>query len=239
MRLVEWFSLVCRLVSFAAEILVNPISDNAAKPGAEFRRLAQMSEMFAAMFRTMPHNHGRKLYAASAASIVLGVGVWTALLVGGVVVFSRRMEREVKRIRIDSNTTDEAYAKVLAAEGRSVRLPKYFESQTRFLGLPLFAVAWGGSNADRNRSRRVVAWFAVGDIAISPFVAVGGVAVGPIAIGGLTVGVLSLRLFWGVAFGVMSVSSLEFGWWAVGCGAAGVKRGVGFAATAPGSAVGM
>jgi len=180
-----------------------------------------------------------KLYAASPASIVLGVSAWTALLVGIIIVLGLRMEREVKRIRIETNTTDEAYAKALAAEGKSLRLPKYFESRTRFLGLPLFAIGWGGSNADRKRSRTVFAWFAVGDIAFSPFLAVGGVAVGPIAIGALTFGVLSLSVFWGVAVGVLAVGSLALGWWALGCAAAAVKCAVGFAAMARDYAFGI
>jgi RNA polymerase sigma factor (sigma-70 family) len=180
-----------------------------------------------------------KLYPASATIIVLGVSAWTALLVGGIIVLCRRMDREVKQIRIETNTTDEAYAKVLAAKGKSLRLPKHFESRTRFLGLPLFAAGWGGTKADRNRSRTVFAWFAFGDIAISPFLAVGGVAVGPIAIGAVTLGVLSLSVFWGVAVGVLAVGSLAFGWWALGCAAAGVKCAVGFAALARDYAVGI
>jgi hypothetical protein len=96
----------------------------------------------------------------------------------------------------------------------------------------------GVSRALGKRSRTVFAWFAVGDIAISPFVAVGGVAVGPIAIGAITAGVLSLSVFWGVAVGVLAVGSLAFGWWALGCAAAGVKCAVGFAAVARDYALG-
>jgi RNA polymerase sigma factor (sigma-70 family) len=180
-----------------------------------------------------------KLYTASTALIVLGVSTWTALLVGGIIVFCLRMDREVRRIRIETNTTDEAHAKVLAAEGKSLRLPKYFESRARFLGLPLFAIVWGGSGADRNRSRTVFAWCAIGDIAVSPFLAIGGVAVGPIAIGGITVGVLSLSVFWGIAAGVLAVGSLAFGWWALGCAAVAMKCAVGFAALARDYAVGI
>ena len=109
----------------------------------------------------------------------------------------------------------------------------------RFLGLPLFAIAWGGNNSDRYRPRTVYGWLAVGDIAVSPFLAFGGVAVAPIAVGGITVGVLSLSVFWGVAVGVLAVGSLAFGWWALGCAAAGVKCAVGFAAVARDYAVGI
>ncbi|HAB17461.1 MAG TPA: hypothetical protein DCE44_13545, partial [Verrucomicrobiales bacterium] len=48
-----------------------------------------------------------KLYTASAASLVLGVLVWTAALVGGVMFMCRRMERDVKRIRLATSTAEE------------------------------------------------------------------------------------------------------------------------------------
>ena len=181
-----------------------------------------------------------KLYIASAASLVLGVTAWTAVLVGGILLMCQRMDKEVRRIRIETATTDEAYAKVLAAQGRrALALPKYFESKTRFLGLPLFAIAWGGTNSDQYRARKLYAWVAIGDIAISPFVAIGGIAVAPIAIGAITIGVLSLSVFWGVAVGVLSVGSLAFGWWALACAAAAVKCAVGFAAVARDYAFGI
>ncbi len=179
-----------------------------------------------------------KLYNPTAASLVVGVSAWTAALVGGILLVCRRLDREVSHVRVATGTTDEDHAKTLAAQGRSLGLPKYFESKSRFLGLPLFAIAWGGINSD-HRARNVCAWLAIGDVAISPLLAIGGVAVGPIAIGAITVGVLSLSVFWGVAAGVLSVGSLAFGWWALGCVAAGVKCAVGFAAVARDYAVGM
>jgi RNA polymerase sigma factor (sigma-70 family) len=177
--------------------------------------------------------------SASAAWIVLGVCTWAAVLVAGIILVCQRLSREVGRIRIETGTTDDAYAKVLAAEGKQLQLPKYFESKMRFLGLPLFAIAWGGSSSDRYRPRKVCAWLAVGDIAISPFLAVGGFAFGPVAIGAVTVGVLSLSVFWGVAIGVFAVGTLALGWWALGCAAAGVKCAAGLAALARDYAVGI
>jgi hypothetical protein len=118
-------------------------------------------------------------------------------LVVGIILLSQRLDGEVRRIRIETNTTDDAHGEVLAVQGKQLQLPKYYESKTRLLGLPLFAIAWGGTSSDRYRPHRVCAWVAVGDIAISPFLAAGGFAVGPIAIGAITVGVLSLSVFWG------------------------------------------
>jgi len=105
------------------------------------------------------------------------------------------------------------------------------------LGLPVFAIAWGGQSGDR--PRRVCGWIAIGDIAISPFLAFGGIPVAPIAIGAITVGVLSPSVFWGLAVGVLAVGSLAFGWWALGCAAVGVNCAVGFAAVARDYAVGI
>jgi RNA polymerase sigma factor (sigma-70 family) len=176
-----------------------------------------------------------KLYVASAVGVLAGVSLWTAALVGGIIAVCRRMDRDVKRIRLETNTTDDA----LSAQGKQFSLPKYFESKLRLLGLPLFAMAWGGVNSDQYRPRTVCAWIAVGDVALSPFLAFGGFAVAPIALGAITVGVLSLSIFWGVAFGVLAVGSVAFGWWALGCAAAAVKCAVGFAAVARDYAVGI
>jgi RNA polymerase sigma factor (sigma-70 family) len=178
-----------------------------------------------------------KLYSPTAGSILLGVSAWTVALVGGIMLLCRLMNRAVERIRIETDTTDETYAKVLAAQGRSLKLPKYFESKIRLLGLPLFAIAWGDQSG--YRPRKVCAWIAVGDIAVSPFLAFGGFAFAPVAVGAVTVGVLSLSVSWGVAVGVLAVGSLAFGWWALGCAAAGVKCAVGFAAVARDYAVGI
>src|SRR4030095_3393406 len=120
-----------------------------------------------------------KLYTPSSAGVLVGVTAWIALLLGGIFFVCHRMSRGVRRIRIETNTTDEVYAKVLAAQGKSLRLPRYFESSLRCLGLPLFAMAWGGSESDSYRPRTVYGWLAVGDIAVSPFLAFGGVAVAP------------------------------------------------------------
>ena len=53
-----------------------------------------------------------KLYTASAAGIVLGVSIWTAALVGVIMLLCQRMDHAVRRIRIETNTTDETHAQV-------------------------------------------------------------------------------------------------------------------------------
>lgn len=180
-----------------------------------------------------------KLYDASAPAIILGVCAWTAVLVGGILWVNHRMDQAIKRIRIETHTTDDEFAGELAARGEQLKQPKYFESKTHFLGLPLFAMAWGGYRSDRYRRRVVTAWIAIGDIAVSPFVACGGVALAPIAFGAISVGVLSLSIFWGVAVGAFALGSLAFGWWAVGCAAVGWKCALGFASMARDYALGL
>lgn len=180
-----------------------------------------------------------KLYTPSAGWLVLGISAWVVALVGGIMLMVRRLNCEVERIRITTNTTDAAYAKTLAAQGKQFREAKYLESETRPLGLPLFAIVLGAGKSDRNERRVVCGWIAVGDVAVSPFLAFGGIAIAPIAVGAITAGVLSLSVFWGVAVGVFALGSLAFGWWAVGCAAAGWKLALGFAAVARDYAVGI
>ncbi len=180
-----------------------------------------------------------KLYAASAPGILCGVSAWIAALLGAILVLCRRMELKVAQIRILTHTTDEEHARALAAEGKALRLPKSFVSDARFLGLPLVAMAWGGYESDQRQARTACGWLALGDVAFSPFLALGGVAVAPIALGGITVGVLSLSIFWGVAAGVVAVGSLAFGWWSFGCAAGAVKCAVGLAAVARDYAIGL
>jgi RNA polymerase sigma factor (sigma-70 family) len=180
-----------------------------------------------------------KLYTPGAAAIVIGITAWTAILVGVIIGISKRLEREVRRIRAETATSDEAFPTGTMTDGKPVRRQKYFESRTRLLGLPLFAMTWGGYNSDSPRRNIVHGWIAIGDMAVSPFLAFGGVAIAPIAMGAITIGVLSLSVYWGVAIGVLSLGSLAFGWWAVGCAAAGIKCAVGFAAVARDYALGI
>ncbi|MDX1952479.1 MAG: sigma-70 family RNA polymerase sigma factor [Verrucomicrobiota bacterium] len=168
------------------------------------------------------------LYRASAAIVVTGVSLWAIGLVGGILWICTRMDSKIQLIRERTGTE-------LAPEAPE-RVKKYVESKTRLLGLPLFAMTWGGSS--EAQSRTVWAWVAIGDVAVSPFVAFGGVAIAPIAVGAISVGVLSLSVFWGFAVGVVSAGSLAFGWWALGCAAGGIQGAVGFAAIARDYAMG-
>ena len=181
-----------------------------------------------------------KLYTASAVWIVCGVSTWTAALVGGILLICARMDRQIARIRVATNTTDTDRALSVAAAGQ----PLGARQVLRIADAPASAcryLPWHGgeSNSVERRSRVVCGWIAVGDVAVSPLIACGGLAVAPIAMGAISVGIFSLSFLWGVAFGVFALGSLAFGWWAIGCAAAGVKCAVGFAALAREHAVGL
>jgi hypothetical protein len=81
------------------------------------------------------------------------------------------------------------------------------------------------------------AWIAIGDVAVSPLLAIGGLAVAPVAIGALTVGAVSVSLG-GAAAGVLALGSLAAGWWAFGVLAVGWKAAAGAVAIAYGYAIG-
>jgi len=107
-----------------------------------------------------------------------------------------------------------------------------WRSMTTFLGLPLVDIA-----VSINGSGRALGWVAVGDLATSPFLAVGGVGIAPIALGGITVGVISLSLL-GIALGAIAFGSIAAGIWAFGIAAIGWESAVGAAAVAVDYALG-
>ncbi|MBM3821787.1 MAG: sigma-70 family RNA polymerase sigma factor [Verrucomicrobia bacterium] len=169
-----------------------------------------------------------KWYTPSAWAIVLGVFAWTAVLVGTILGYGSFIDREVLRIRKATGTVD---AEGLDSEGAQ-RWPRVaYLSTSRFLNLPLVAIGPMGDHGGTAGRQRVVGWIAVGDFAISPLIALGGVAIAPVAVGGITIGVLSLSL-WGIGAGVLAFGSLAVGWWAFGFGALGWEAALGVAAVA-------
>jgi RNA polymerase sigma factor (sigma-70 family) len=185
-----------------------------------------------------PLYFGRAFLVDSPWILVIGVCAWTAALVTPLVVVNGRLQQSIARVRAETGTEDKAYARVLAARGLSLAGPSRRESRVRFLGLPLYSVAISGLDVGAQGTTRVVyGWIAVGDIAISPLLAFGGVAVAPVAIGALTVGILSLSLF-GCAAGMLALGSIAVGWWALGFAAVAWKGAVGAVAIAHDYALG-
>ena len=167
-----------------------------------------------------------KLYTASPWWVILGVTGWLIVLLGTILWTSSRMNLAVLRIREETGTGDVDYAAKLAIVGLKLFGPIHHESSARLLGWPLFALRIGSLDAGSHRSHTARAWIAIGDVAISPLFAFGGIAVAPVAVGGLTVGLLSLSL-WGAAVGVLSFGSVAVGWCAFGIASIGWRAAVG------------
>lgn len=110
-----------------------------------------------------------------------------------------------------------------------------YTSSVQFLGLPLVEVAVADVGPSPHRKGPARAWIALGDIAISPFLAIGGVAFGSIAFGGLALGGLTLG---GAAIGVLSLGGFAAGGWALGGLALGLVAAKGGLAASFGYALG-
>jgi RNA polymerase sigma factor (sigma-70 family) len=157
-------------------------------------------------------------------------GLWgTAMLVvilgfvGGITTLGIRMRAAIRNTR-----RAERLRRGLPAEAPA-RVREY-RSAASFLGLPLIHVNYGG-DTDRGVA---CGWMAMGTIALSPLLAIGGVAVGGIAVGGFGVGLLCFSgvgigviAFCGLAAGVIAMGGLALGdiaygglaWaWHVACG---------------------
>ncbi len=184
---------------------------------------------------------GTTRFAEVPAFLAVTTTLWTVVLVGSLIGIAQRTERRIAALRAGSGVSDPAWAAELARRGVAPARARRYESRLRFLGLPLFAYASGGVDAgaafDRSTRRGARGWIAVGDLALSPLLAMGGVAIAPVAIGGVTLGLLSLSIA-GVAVGALAVGSLAFGWVAFGIVAVGFKGAGGVTAIAQDFAVG-
>jgi RNA polymerase sigma factor (sigma-70 family) len=153
---------------------------------------------------------------------------WTAVLLTYLIRLGARMSREIRAVRISTGTADDPFAPASRT---------HFVSRTRLLGLPVFAYGSSGLDAGAETSRMVRGWVAIGDFAVSPLLAIGGLAIAPVAIGGITIGALSLSIA-GLAAGVLAVGSISVGWWAFGGAAVGWQAAAGGVAIAHDYAIG-
>jgi zinc protease len=161
--------------------------------------------------------------------------IWTGVLLAGLFRVSTQSERDISRIRAETGTEDDAYGRELAKRGLELWGKKRRESALQFLGLPLYCFTSVGLDGGPRRSRPAVGWIAVGDIAISPLLAIGGLAIGPVAVGGLTIGLISVG---GAAAGLLALGSIAAGWWAFGPLAVAWKAAAGGVAIAHDYALG-
>ena len=188
-----------------------------------------MSLLLAAALLSIP-----KLLVVTPLGIWLGVAFWTAALLGGIMWQSQRLDESVCRIRLrkDNETLDHASQRI----GKSPALGfwssgfLHWQSKRTFFGLPWICVRMGGKATPRI-AVAARGWIAIGDIAVSPLLAMGGIAIAPCALGGITVGIASLS-FWGIALGILAFGSVAVGWVAIGFASLGWHAAIGCTAVA-------
>jgi RNA polymerase sigma factor (sigma-70 family) len=143
-----------------------------------------------------------------------GTAVTVAIFgfIGGITTLGVRMRAAIRNIR----RAERLRHGLPAEEPAKVR---EYRSPASFLGLPLIHVNYGGGD-DRGVAR---GWIAIGTVAVSPLLAIGGVAVGGIAVGGFGVGLVSFSgmglggiAFCGLAAGVIAMGGLAAGYIAYG-----------------------
>lgn len=136
--------------------------------------------------------------------------VWGAGFAGAVVMFGGGM-------MLFGVLTWKGVQSIRREHGHAVEMPQVSEksravyrSDASFLGIPLVHVNFVGA---RGRAGVAFGWIAIGGIALSPFLAIGGIAVGSLSLGGLGVGLLCWA---GTGLGLFSFSGISVGWIAVG-----------------------
>ena len=178
---------------------------------------------------------GLRVFPTSAWFFASVTTIWTGVLLAGLFRVSAQGEREISRIRAETGTEDDAWASELAKRGLSLPGTTHRESKARFLGLPLYCYSSSWLDMGRHQSSAARAWIAIGDVAISPLLAIGGLAIAPVAFGGLSVGVISVG---GAAIGLLAIGSIAAGWYAFGPLAVAWKAAAGGVAIAHDFAVG-
>lgn len=180
-------------------------------------------------------------------------GFWGAFLVlvilgfvGGMIGLGFKSRLRVQEIRRAERIRRGLNPEQIPARRREYR------SRASFLGLPLIHVNYGcesgmlhGDYRDPQRFGLAKGWIAIGNVAVSPFLAIGGFAVGGIAIGGFGAGLfcfsgfgLGAVVFSGIAAGILAMGGMAFGYIAYGGLAWGWHIAMGGAAVARDYALG-
>lgn len=155
------------------------------------------------------------------------------------------------RLRILEIRRAERIRRGLNPERTPARQREY-RSRATFLGLPLIHINYGtesgiahGSYRDPRVYGLAKGWIAIGNVAVSPCLAIGGIAIGSVAIGGLGAGLfcfsgvgLGIMVFSGVAMGVVALGGVALGYIACGGLAWAWHVAMGGAATARDYALG-
>ena len=164
--------------------------------------------------------------------LLSGLLAWIVLLVGGIYWRCLQIDREVVRIRAANGTSiqsEHEKSNTFWSDGAI-----HYEIGHNPSGIPILSVHIQGMGSVK---KTAVGWIAVGDTAISPLFALGGLAVAPLAMGGITLGLASVSC-WGIALGGLAFGSFAVGWVAVGAAAVGYRAAIGFVAAARDVALG-
>ncbi len=167
---------------------------------------------------------------------IVGVSAAYVIALGAMIIFANR---KFHRLRDAGMTPEERSPKVAAK--RAFR----FRSKGSLLGLPLIHINTGTVVEGKYKRATAKGWLAFGDVAISPFLAMGSVAFGSIAFGAIPIGLVAmgglaigLLGFGGMAIGYLAVGGCGIGWWAAGGAALGYEAALGGAALAKDYALG-
>lgn len=179
--------------------------------------------LFGALIVAMVWKWGNEMPVLPLLGVIL---TYVIALLGLIAYWVPRMNR----VRREHAPVPERDAVPLCSPG-----PRSYCSRLCFLGLPLVHCATGGlDEKGRFLRARAKGWFAIGDVAVSPFFAAGTVAVAPFAFGAIAVGgvafgglAMGVLAFAGVGLGLMSAGGAVFGWWSFGGVAVGWEAAMG------------
>ena len=155
--------------------------------------------------------------------------VYSAALVALIITGNRRLNR----LQAEASSSANEGVRVMSTS------PREYKSDRTFLGLPLIHMATGGIVDGKPVKQIAKGWIAFGDIALSPFIAIGSIAFGTLSFGGVTCGLISIGglalgglAFAGVAVGGIAIGGVAIGWWALGGAALAWQAALGGAALA-------
>ncbi len=179
-----------------------------------------------------PHHLPQRIFILS----LVGLSVTYAAILVTLIVHSNR---KLYRLRSVGMTPEEMTPTAM------VRRAFEYRSKRSLLGLPWIHIHTGTVRDGKYQQATAKGWLAIGDVAVSPAIAMGKVAIGGIACGALPIGLVAMGGFaigvlglGGLVLGSLACGGLAFGWFATGGVALGYEAALGGAAMAKDYALG-